>query len=107
MIITEDKLQAAIHGMSETDESCAMAKVNVARKEYLCKVARAKVFLNADGNIEQRKAKSEDSLQVNEAQEDYFIALGQYETLKAKRETNTLIIDVWRSENANRRQGNI
>ena len=107
MIITEAKLQAAIDLMTSTDESCAQGKVNVARKEYLCKVARAKVFLNSEGSVEQKKALAESSPDVNTAQEAYFTAMGAFETIKANRETNTLIIEVWRSENKNRREGNL
>ena len=107
MIITEDKLQAAIKGMVETDDTCATAKVEVGRKDFLCRIAKSKIFLNSEGNIEQRKAKAEISPEVFSAQEEYFTAMGEYEKLKAKRETNAFVIEIWRSENANRRQGNI
>ena len=107
MIITEAKLQAAIDLMVQTDDSCAECKVQVARKEYLCKVARAKVFLNAEGSVEHKKALSEQSQEVGNAQEAYFTAMGEFEKVKANRETNTLIIEVWRSENKNRREGNL
>ncbi|MCR4319773.1 MAG: hypothetical protein NUV74_05480 [Candidatus Brocadiaceae bacterium] len=107
MIITEAKLQAAVDLMVATDEDIAIAKVEVARKEYLCKVARARIFLNAEGSVEQKKALAESSQEVDKAQEAYFIAMGQFEKVKANRETNTLIIEVWRSENKARKEGNL
>ena len=107
MIITEAKLQAAVDSMVATDSSIAEFKVQVARKEYLCKVARAKIFLNAEGSVEQKKAIAESSPEVDKAQEEYFTAMGDFEKIKANRETNTLIIEVWRSENKARKEGNL
>ena len=107
MIITEPKLESALNYIRDTDESCAAFKVEVSRKEYLCKIARAKIFLNAEGSVEQRKALAEISREVDLAEEARLTAMGEFEKQKAKRETNILIVEVWRSENKNRREGNL
>lgn len=107
MIITEEKLEAAIATLQASDDDCANLRVEVSRKEYLCKVARARVFLTSTGSVENRKALAETHQSVQDAEEARLTALGEYEKIKAKRETNVLICEVWRSENANRRAGNI
>src|SRR3990167_6375315 len=107
MIITEAKLQAALDGLVSTDESCATFRVEVSRKEYLCKVARAKIFLTTEGSVEQRKSLAEVSKEVESAEEARLTMMGEFEKIKANRETSTLIIEVWRSENKNRREGNL
>lgn len=61
----------------------------------------------SSGFKEQRKAAAEISDDVWLAEEARLTAMGEFEKQKAKRETNMLIVEVWRSENANRRTGNL
>jgi len=104
-MITEDRLQKALTYLAETDEELAQLKANVERAEYLKKRVRAAVFLSASGPVEERKAKAEVSQEVENIERDYTRALVAYEHIAAKRKTEALIVDVWRSINANRRQG--
>ena len=90
--------------LAQTDEPCADFKADVARKEYMTKLAEAKEFHLAVGTIEARKIEARASLPVQKAQDAYFKAIEVYERIKAKRETESLVIEVWRSLNANRRQ---
>jgi hypothetical protein len=98
-------MSKALQYLATTDEPCANLKAEVARKEYLCKLAESKAFMLADGPIEKRKAEAKSSLPVQEAQDEYFQAIAEFEKVKAKRETESLVCEVWRSLNANRRQG--
>ena len=106
-MITSDRLQKALTYLAETDESCAEAKAQVERCAYTCKHARALEFQIAEGSIEARKAAAEVSAAVQKAEDQRIAAIIAYEKLKAKRETEALIVDVWRSLNASRRAGNI
>lgn len=106
-MITEERLTLALQYLATTDRDLADLRAEVLRSEYLVKTQRHFAFLAADGNNEERKASAETSGKVIEAQERHVSAVGNYEKLRAKRETESLIIDVWRSENANRRQGQI
>ena len=103
-MISTDRLQKAMTFLAETDEPCANLKADVARKEYLTKLAEAKAFHLTEGSVEARKAEAKASLGVQEAYDVYFKMIAEYERLKAKRETETLVVEVWRSLNANRRQ---
>ncbi len=106
-MISEERLSKALTYMAQTDEQSAELKADVARKEYLCKLARAKEFIKADGNVELRKALAEQSDSVYDAETKLGQAIVSFEKIKAKRATEELIVEVWRSVNANRRQGNV
>jgi len=105
-MISEDRLQKALTYLAETDEEVAQLKGNMERGEYLKKRTRAAEFLSAEGkSVEERKAKAEISKDVEDIEHDYTRALVAYEHVAAKRKTEALIVDVWRSVNASRRQG--
>lgn len=95
----------AMRYLAETDEPCAELKAQVARKEYLTKLAESKAFMLADGPVEQRKADAKTSEPVQAAYDEYFNAIAEFEKVKAKRETEGLVCEIWRSISANRRQG--
>lgn len=106
-MITDDRLQRALHYLAETDSPAAEMKADVARKEYLCKLARSRGFLSASGSVELRKAEAEVSKGVQDAEQDLADSIVAFEKVKAKRATEELIVEVWRSLSANRRAGNI
>lgn len=106
-MISEERLTLALTYLATTDRDLADLRAEVLRSEYLVKTQRQFAFLAAEGNNEERKASAETSGKVIEAQEHHVGAVANYERIRAKRETESLVIDVWRSENANRRQGQI
>lgn len=106
-MITEERASKALRYLATTDEETAEAKVNVARCEYRCKLTRAAVVLESEGSVAAREAQAEVSERVQKAEEERFKALGVFEHLKAKRATEEWVMDLWRSLNANRRQGNV
>lgn len=105
IMISDDRLQKALTYLSQTDEEAANLKVELARTEYRCKLVRAQVFLESEGSVEAKKAKAEVSQLVQQAQEQEFKAMGAFEYVKAKRATEEWVVDIWRSIQANRRQG--
>jgi hypothetical protein len=104
-VISEARLEKALFFLSTTDEESADLKGHVARSEYLCKMARAKVFLVSEGSVEARKAISEVSEEVQLAEDKLADAIVAYEKLRSKRATEVLITDVWRSLNSARTKG--
>ena len=106
-MITDDRLTRALTYLSQTDEECAELKANVARTEYLAKLRESSGFLTADGNIEERKASAKQDSTVQTYWEEHFKAVAAYEAVRAKRELEALIVDVWRTTSANRRQGSM
>lgn len=106
-MITEQRLERALSFLASTDETSAELKADVSRKEYLCKLARSRIFLTAEGSVEHRKATAEVSADVQEAEKDLAGAIVAFEKIRAKRTTEELIVEVWRSVSANRRAGSI
>lgn len=106
-MISPARLEKALTYLAETDEVCASHKAEVARSEYMAKVADAMAFKLAEGNNEERKVEARLAQPVIEAWEKHFKAVQAYETIRAKREREILIVDVWRSLNANRRTGQV
>jgi hypothetical protein len=104
-MVTDERCTKALTYLAETDQLAAELKTDVARKEYAADLARKRVFLTADGNNEERKAIAEVSVDVQTAEDEFAKATLAYERVRAKRTTEAYIIEVWRSVNANRRQG--
>jgi hypothetical protein len=106
-MISDDRCSKALTYLAQTDEEAAEAKVSVARKEWLLEFSRKKMFLLCEGSVEKRKAEAELTSEVGVAMENYLQAMLAHEKVKAKRLTEALIVETWRSVNANRRTGNI
>lgn len=107
VIIDDQRCQKAIDYLIKTDELSAQMKTDVAAKEYALDLAKKRVFLTADGNVEERKAIAETSADVQTAVEAHCKSLLAFERVRARRTTAALIVDTWRSVNANRRSGNV
>jgi len=102
--ITQDRMEAALHYLGETDKDYALEKAELERSEIARKRARAKVFLTVDGTVAERQAKAEIDESVTESDDRYIECVKIFETLKARRERAEIVIDVWRSINAARRK---
>ena len=104
-MISDERMEKSLRFLAETDEQAAELKVMVSRKEYVVDYCRRTEFLKETGNIEERKAKAETTNRVTIASDSYLTAMLDWEKLKAKRATEELIVEVWRTLSANRRQG--
>jgi hypothetical protein len=103
-MITQDKMEAAMQFLADTDKDFADAKADLARAEIFCKRIRQRVFLTEIGTVAERNAKAETYIDVETADQDYIAALTTFEQLKARRQRAELVVEVWRSLNANQRR---
>lgn len=106
-MITEQRRDKALKYLAETDEPAAKAKARLMGLEDQKKTILATLFQEASGTQGER-------LKVAEAHDDYISHINEiakacydYEIYRNKRTTEALIVECWRSENANRRAGNI
>lgn len=107
-MVKDERCEKALRFLASTDEQAAVSKADVARAEYAAKLARARVFLLSEGgSVEARKAAAEQSADVQHAENKVADAIEAYEKLRARRTTEELVIEVWRSCGANRRAGNV
>lgn len=108
MLITDDRLEKALIFLAQTDEAQAQARGEVLRTEHLAKVAEALAFKASEGgSAEARKQNARLADSSREAWEKHFQAVVQYEYLRAQRERQVLVIELYRTQSANQRKGNV
>ena len=107
-IITRDQLEAALRELSDTDTPCARARSDWARAEFKAKSIKNTFTQSYEkGSIADRSAAAENEQKYLDAKEQEFTKFCEYETMKNKRATLSIVIDTWRSLNAGRRSGQI
>lgn len=103
-MISDDRAEAALNFLAETDEEAAELKANVERCEYKLKALKATVFSLSEGTVADRNATVEMSAEVQRAWNAHCDAIKAYNTVANKRTTQVLIAEVWRTCSANRRK---
>ena len=93
--------------LAATDEPCAQAKASMKYYEHHLKTVKAMDFLDATGTQKDRESTAYAGKNYDECKRAYRDAVFEYEKHNNKRKTAELTIEVWRSQNANRRNGNI
>lgn len=106
-MISETRLNKALKYLAETDEDAARAKALMISLEDQRKTVKALAFLKAQGTVAEREANAYNSQEYRDHAEKLENAVADYEALRNKRATETIIIEVWRSLNAARRSGQI
>ena len=105
MSISDKRLDQALEYLVETDESCALLLADVERTEAKAKAVKDTVFLHSAGTIAERTALAGTAEEYAEALTLYFAAIEAYRKVANKRQTEEIVVGVWRSLSANRRQG--
>ena len=108
-MITEDRLEKALKYLSDTDEQSAEASANVKYLDRLLKRKKA-LFITSDKNLKSISAKEQGfyaSEIYEKAIDEQFNAEVKATTLENKRDKEGLIIDLFRTLEASRRQHNI
>ena len=106
-MITQERMEKALKYLAESDQESAELKTDVERAAFKLKQVKATIFIHSEGNIEQRKAIAETSQETKDAELEYLQAHTESGKVENKRKTQLLITEIWRSLNANRRQGGI
>ena len=104
-MISDERVETAINRLSETDEEAALAKARVKSLEVYGKTAKSFAFLDAKGTVAEREAVALTSTIYREWQKDYEEAIIESEKLANQRASWSGEREVWRSLQANRRQG--
>lgn len=104
-MIDDDRAQQAFDYLVDTTDKIGNAKGKLERTEILRKRIRKKWFLGSKGSsVAEREAMAEDVSEVHTADDDYIKALTEFESLRARRDIETIALEVWRTECANRRR---
>lgn len=105
MQISRERMEEALDYLACTDTEIARARGEQLKREYMLKRTEAIVFQSVEGTVKDREAMARTSTEYKVACESLTEAMTEYETLRARRETERLIIEAWRTLEASRRQG--
>ncbi|GAF68011.1 unnamed protein product [marine sediment metagenome] len=108
MIISDDRLETALKYLASTDPKIGQLKANLEELEDHKKIKYAICYCDAVGDTVADRTQSSytDQRYIDHIDEMATIRI-QYEQLRAKRHTQEIIIEVWRTLQANQRRGNI
>lgn len=105
--LNDERVERALKHLATTDHALANAKKGMMSLEYAAKLAEHAVYLVTEGTAQERKATAESSTTAQAAWGKYFDAVAAYEQCRAKREYEWLVVDLYRTVESSRRQGNI
>ena len=104
-VITDKRAEEAFDWLNEHTATIGAAKAELERSDILRKRARKRIFLSApEGAVAAKEAYAENHDDVVAADLRYFDAVQAWEEIRAKQELETIALDVWRTESANRRR---
>ena len=116
MLMSDEKVEEALFFLVETDTTCAKAKALMKRLDYQRNTIRSLAMVEVEGDANKNGEKlsvstKESRAYISKAYQEYLEefekAVAKYEILNNQRNTRIGQIEVWRSEQANRRRGNI
>lgn len=100
-------MEQALKYLAETDERAGILKALIAGYELDMKVVEAEGIIanTGKGNVEHVKALARSSDKYKELVRKLHDTMYDYEIIAAKRRTEEIVFEAWRSVNSNRRQG--
>ena len=104
-MISDERAEKALRFLVDTDESCALAKAEVERAEFGYKRTREAVFTHSAGTVAERQAGAMQHPDTLAAHERLVEAIAAHAKIANKRDTERIVMDTWRTIQANRRQG--
>ena len=102
-----ERVGKAINYLADTDEKYGRLCAAVSAMEHRIKTLKAIEYLKTSGTVGERQSIVDSSQPFKIWTEEMENITADREIMRARRKTAELLIDVWRSVNANRRQGNI
>ena len=100
-------VEKALDYLVATDEEAAKAKALMSFIEDKKKTVKATEMVKKDGAISGREMEAFASAPYLAVCEEYRDAVYDYELLRNRRKSAELVVEVWRTESANQRRGNI
>ena len=107
MTITTERMEKALSYLAETDETCAQLRADMERAEFKARATKDALFMRLTGTVAERTAQAGASEEYETAMNRYFDYLHAWESVRNKRGTESIVIEVWRSIGAARRSGQI
>jgi hypothetical protein len=105
-LITDDMLESALHYLATSSDQIASARANRVRAEFNRKRLRAKLILQSpekSQGLREAWAESSDAYQTACELEADWVEKDEFH--RSERNKAEVIVETWRSENANNRAG--
>jgi hypothetical protein len=101
MIVSDKNVSDALVYLADDPHPIALARKYVTDAENKAKQIYARAFLSAEGSVESRKATAEISSEYIAAKSEESEAIQELERHRARARAAEMLIECWRSENAN------
>ena len=101
MIVSEKNISDALAYLAIDPHPLALARKYVVDAENNAKRLFAEAYLNTEGTVRDRESEVEANLIYRKAKSDEAEAILDLERHKARSRAAEMLIEVWRSENAN------
>jgi hypothetical protein len=106
-IVSDDRVQKALSYLALTDEKCAKAKSLMLGLEHQLKTVKSVGYMQSEGTVAERESQAYTSQSYKDHVHKLEEATYDYELMRNKRLTEELIVECWRTTQANRRRGNM
>ncbi len=106
-MISDEGCESALMFLRDEAPNLARLKGAVARAEEGKKIARETAYLQHTGTVAERQALAITSGGYQTAVREHENAVVDYETLRLRYRAAETCIEVWRTEQANMRRGNV
>lgn len=103
MIVSDDTVSKALQYLAEDPHPIALARKELTDAENEKERIFAEIYKTQEGSIKDRETACERNEEVRRARAAMGEALFQFDRHKARIRAAEMIIEVWRSENANAR----
>ena len=101
MIVSENNVSDALTYLADDPHPLARARKEITDAENKAKRLYARAFMDAQGSVEARKSAAETDDEYVIAKDDEAEAIFQLERHKARVKAAEMILEIWRTEQAN------
>ena len=101
MIVSERNVSTALEYLAIDPHPFALAKKHVTDAENKCKETVARTFLRSSGSVDARKATAEIDADCMACKVEQGEAVLELERHRSRTKAAEMLIEVWRTENAN------
>lgn len=101
MIVSEKNVSTALQYLADDPHPLARARYELTNAENKSRETFARLYLAADGSVEARKASAEIAAEYIEAKEKEAQAQLEYERHRSRVKAADMLLEIWRSEQAN------
>ena len=105
-MVGKDRRDKALTYLAETDSAIADAKAAVSLEGYKLKILQRKLeLLSSNKTVRDRESEAMTDPDYQAQMEKEVETIRHYEHLRAKRETERIVWETWRTEESSRRHG--